>query len=107
MFRWIAKWCKWQARKRMALEKRAMERALRAQASGVLAEEITPVQIPAKKGDPVVVSRDEHPRETSLDALAKLPTPFRAGGTVTAGNSSGVNDGSCALLLASERAVAR
>jgi acetyl-CoA acyltransferase len=86
---------------------RSQQRALRAQADGVLAEEITPVQIPAKKGDPVVVARDEHPRETSLDALAKLPTPFRAGGTVTAGNSSGVNDGSCALLLASERAASR
>jgi acetyl-CoA C-acetyltransferase len=86
---------------------RSQQRALRAQANGSLAEEITPVQIPAKKGDPVVVSRDEHPRETSLEALAKLPTPFRAGGTVTAGNSSGVNDGSCALLLASERAVGR
>jgi acetyl-CoA acyltransferase len=86
---------------------RSQQRALGAQASGVLAEEITAVQIPAKKGDPVVVSRDEHPRETSLEALAKLPTPFRAGGTVTAGNSSGVNDGACALLLASERAAAR
>jgi acetyl-CoA acyltransferase len=86
---------------------RSQQRALRAQADGVLAEEITPVQVPAKKGEPVVVSRDEHPRETSLEALAKLPTPFRAGGTVTAGNSSGVNDGSCALLIASERAVGR
>jgi acetyl-CoA acyltransferase len=86
---------------------RSQQRALRAQQNGVLAEEITPVQIPAKKGEPVVVSRDEHPRETSLEALAKLPTPFRAGGTVTAGNSSGVNDGSCALLLASERAAKR
>jgi acetyl-CoA acyltransferase len=86
---------------------RSQQRALRAQAGGVLAEEIVPVQIPAKKGEPVVVSRDEHPRETSLEALAKLPTPFRAGGTVTAGNSSGVNDGSCALLLASERTAKR
>ncbi len=86
---------------------RSQQRALRAQQNGVLAEEIAPVQIPAKKGEPVVVSRDEHPRETSLEALAKLPTPFRAGGTVTAGNSSGVNDGSCALLLASERAAKR
>ncbi|MGH8286326.1 MAG: 3-oxoadipyl-CoA thiolase [Steroidobacteraceae bacterium] len=86
---------------------RSQQRALAAQASGVLAEEITPVQIPAKKGDPVVVGRDEHPRETSLEQLAKLPTPFRAGGTVTAGNSSGVNDGACALVLASERAAKR
>ncbi|HKZ73872.1 MAG TPA: 3-oxoadipyl-CoA thiolase [Steroidobacteraceae bacterium] len=86
---------------------RSQQRALRAQASGVLAQEIAPVHIPAKKGDPAVVSRDEHPRETSLEALAKLPTPFRAGGTVTAGNSSGVNDGSCALLIASDSAVSR
>ncbi|MGH8308463.1 MAG: 3-oxoadipyl-CoA thiolase [Steroidobacteraceae bacterium] len=86
---------------------RSQQRALAAQASGVLAEEITPVQIPAKKGDSVVVGRDEHPRETSLEQLAKLPTPFRAGGTVTAGNSSGVNDGACALVLASERAAKR
>ena len=86
---------------------RSQQRALRAQASGVLAQEIAPVHIPAKKGDPAVVNRDEHPRETSLEALAKLPTPFRAGGTVTAGNSSGVNDGSCALLIASDSAVSR
>ena len=86
---------------------RSQQRALRAQASGLLAEEIVPVTIPARKGEPTVVSRDEHPRETSLEALAKLPTPFRAGGTVTAGNASGVNDGSCALLLASKSAAAR
>jgi acetyl-CoA acyltransferase len=66
-----------------------------------------PVPIPAKKGETITVGRDEHPRETSLEALARLPTPFRAGGTVTAGNSSGVNDGACALLVASERAAAR
>ncbi|HKE46144.1 MAG TPA: 3-oxoadipyl-CoA thiolase [Steroidobacteraceae bacterium] len=86
---------------------RSQQRALRAQASGVLAEEIVPVTLPAKKGEPVVVGRDEHPRETSLEALAKLPTPFRAGGTITAGNASGVNDGACALLVASEAAVKR
>jgi 3-oxoadipyl-CoA thiolase len=86
---------------------RSQVRALRAQADGTLATEITPVTIPARKGDPVVVSRDEHPRETSLEALAKLGTPFRAGGTVTAGNASGVNDGACALLLASEAALRR
>ncbi|HJS22513.1 MAG TPA: 3-oxoadipyl-CoA thiolase [Steroidobacteraceae bacterium] len=86
---------------------RSQQRALRAQASGVLGEEITPVSIPSKKGDPTVVNRDEHPRETSLEALAKLGTPFRNGGTVTAGNASGVNDGACALLLASEKTVAR
>ena len=84
---------------------RSQQRALAAQASGVLAEEIVPVTLPVRKGEPVVVARDEHPRETSLEALARLPTPFRAGGTVTAGNASGVNDGACALLIASERAV--
>ncbi|HYM31038.1 MAG TPA: 3-oxoadipyl-CoA thiolase [Candidatus Cybelea sp.] len=86
---------------------RSQQRALAAQASGALAEEIVPVTLPARRGDPVVVDRDEHPRETSLDALAKLPTPFRQGGSVTAGNASGVNDGACALLIASESAVKR
>ena len=86
---------------------RSQTRALRAQADGTLAEEITPVTIAARKGDPVIVSRDEHPRETSLEALAKLGTPFRAGGSVTAGNASGVNDGACALLIASDDAVRR
>lgn len=86
---------------------RSQQRARRAQASGVLAEEIIPVTIPAKKSEPVVVSKDEHPRETSLEALATLPTPFRAGGSVTAGNASGVNDGACALLLASKAAATR
>ncbi len=86
---------------------RSQQRALRAQANGELGEEITPVSIPSKKGEPTVVNRDEHPRETSLDALAKLGTPFRNGGTVTAGNASGVNDGACALLLASEGAAKR
>jgi len=84
---------------------RSQQRALRAQADGTLAQEIVPVRLPVRKGEPVVVDRDEHPRETSLDALARLPTPFRAGGTVTAGNASGINDGACALVVASERAA--
>jgi acetyl-CoA acyltransferase len=86
---------------------RSQERALAAQANGRLAAEIVPMVIPAKKGEPAVVDRDEHPRETSLAALAKLGTPFREGGTVTAGNASGVNDGACALLVASESAAKR
>jgi acetyl-CoA acyltransferase len=86
---------------------RSQQRALRAQADGTLVQEITPVTVPTRKGAPVVVSRDEHPRETSLEALARLPTPFRAGGTVTAGNASGINDGAAAILLASDHAVAR
>jgi acetyl-CoA acyltransferase len=86
---------------------RSQQRALRAQTDGTLAAEVIPVTIPSRKGDAVVVSRDEHPRETSLEALARLGTPFRAGGTVTAGNASGVNDGACALLLAGEAAVRR
>ncbi|HVC30038.1 MAG TPA: acetyl-CoA C-acyltransferase, partial [Steroidobacteraceae bacterium] len=72
-----------------------------------LAEEIVPVTLPARKGAARVVDRDEHPRATSLESLAKLPTPFRKGGTVTAGNASGVNDGACALLLASGEAAER
>jgi 3-oxoadipyl-CoA thiolase len=86
---------------------RSQQKALRAQADGTLAEEIVPVTLPVRKGEPLVVDRDEHPRETSLEALARLPTPFRAGGTVTAGNASGVNDGACALVVASEPAAAR
>ena len=71
-----------------------------------LSGEITPVTIPKRRGDPIVVSEDEHPRPgTTVDALAKLPTPFRDGGTVTAGNASGVNDGAAALLLARPSAV--
>lgn len=73
-----------------------------------LAEEIVPVTIPKRRGDPTVVSTDEHPRaDTTLEALAKLPTPFREGGTVTAGNASGVNDGAAALIVASEAAISR
>ena len=86
---------------------RSQQRAAAAQANGNLAQEIVPVSIPARKGEPTVVDRDEHPRATSLEALAKLGTPFRRGGTITAGNASGVNDGACALLLASEAAVDR
>jgi len=86
---------------------RSQQRALAAQAAGALAREIVAVPIPGKRGEPVLVSADEHPRETSLEALAKLPTPFRAGGTVTAGNSSGVNDGACATIVASEAAAKR
>ncbi|MDM8359472.1 3-oxoadipyl-CoA thiolase [Pandoraea communis] len=84
---------------------RSQEKAARAQADGTLAQEITPVSIAQKKGDPVVVERDEHPRATSLESLAKLKGVVRPDGTVTAGNASGVNDGACALLLASETAA--
>ena len=86
---------------------RSQQRAIHAQKTGLFEAEITPVTIPTRKGDPIVVDRDEHPRETSLEALAKLPTPFRQGGTVTAGNASGVNDGACAILLASDLAARR
>ena len=86
---------------------RSQQRALRAQADGTLAAEITPVSIASRKGPAVAVDRDEHPRETSLEALAKLGTPFRTGGSVTAGNASGVNDGACALLIASEAGARR
>ena len=84
---------------------RSQQRALAAQASGALGQEIVPVTVPAKKGDPVVVSKDEHPRETTLEALAKLKPIVKEGGSVTAGNASGVNDGSCATLIASEEAA--
>jgi acetyl-CoA acyltransferase len=86
---------------------RSQTLALAAQENGRLAGETVPVTIPQRRGDPVVVSRDEHPRATTLEALAGLPAPFRAGGSVTAGNSSGVNDGAAALILASGAAVAR
>ena len=86
---------------------RSQERAARAIESGRLGQEITPVSIPRRKADPVVVEVDEHPRRTSLDKLAALPTPFRDGGTVTAGNASGVNDGAAALIVASETAIER
>ncbi|RDE08711.1 3-oxoadipyl-CoA thiolase [Pelagibacterium lacus] len=85
---------------------RSQQKAAAAQANGRLAREIVAVSIPQRKGDPVVVDTDEHPRQTSLEQLAKLPTPFKKdGGTVTAGNASGVNDGAAALIVASEAAV--
>jgi acetyl-CoA acyltransferase len=85
----------------------SQNKAATAQKNGILAQEITPVVIQQKKGDPVTVSQDEHPRATSVDALAKLKPIVRPDGTVTAGNASGVNDGACALLLASEAAARR
>jgi acetyl-CoA acyltransferase len=88
---------------RMALA--SQNKAATAQANGRLAKEITPVVIPQKKGEPIVVTQDEHPRATTIDVLAKLKPIVRPDGTVTAGNASGVNDGACALLLASEDAV--
>jgi acetyl-CoA acyltransferase len=86
---------------------RSQQKALAAIAAGRLAEEIVAVHVPSKKGDPLVVSRDEHPRETTPDALAKLKGIVRADGTVTAGNASGVNDGACAVIVASEDAAKR
>jgi len=87
---------------------RSQQRAVAAQQNGRLAREIVPVGVPVRKGDPVVVSVDEHPRaDTTLEALARLPTPFRQGGSVTAGNASGVNDGAAALIVASEAAARR
>jgi 3-oxoadipyl-CoA thiolase len=86
---------------------RSQSLAAAAQEAGRFDDELIPVSIAQKKGDPVVVSKDEHPRATSLEALAKLKAIVRPDGTVTAGNSSGVNDGSCALLLADERSAAR
>ena len=94
-----------EAQDRMALASQL--KAVAAQKAGHLAREITPVTIPQKKGDAIVVSQDEHPRETSLEALAKLKGVVRPDGTVTAGNASGVNDGACALLLANEASAAR
>ena len=94
-----------EAQDRMALASQL--KAVAAQRSGFFDAEITPVSIAQKKGEALIVSKDEHPRETSLEALAKLKGVVRPDGTVTAGNASGVNDGSCALLLASESAAAR
>ncbi|WP_420102644.1 3-oxoadipyl-CoA thiolase [Bosea sp. (in: a-proteobacteria)] len=87
---------------------RSQQKAVAAQNNGRLAKEIVPVAIPQRKGDPILVESDEHPRgDTTLEKLAKLPTPFRKeGGTVTAGNASGVNDGAAALIVASEKAAA-
>ena len=87
---------------------RSQQRAIAAQQNGRFGKEIVPVSIPQRKKDPIVVDKDEHPRaDTSLEVLAKLPTPFRQGGTVTAGNASGVNDGAAALIVASEAAAKR
>jgi len=82
----------------------SQQRAAAAQAGGLFDDEIVSVEVPRRKQEPLIFAADEHPRETSLEALARLNTPFRENGTVTAGNASGVNDGSCALLLASESA---
>jgi acetyl-CoA acyltransferase len=91
-----------------AFAARSQERAVRAQENGRLAREIVAVTIPQRKGEPVVVDKDEHPRAgTTVEILAKLPTPFRENGTVTAGNASGVNDGAAALIVASEAAARR
>jgi 3-oxoadipyl-CoA thiolase len=92
-----------EAQDRMALA--SQKKAVAAQQAGFFDAEITPVTIAQKKGDPLVVAKDEHPRDTSLEALAKLKGVVRPDGSVTAGNASGVNDGSCALLLASEGAA--
>jgi acetyl-CoA C-acetyltransferase len=94
-----------EAQDRMALASQA--KALAARQAGHFDAEIVPVKLPQKKGAPLVVAKDEHPRETSMEALARLKGVVRPDGTVTAGNSSGVNDGACALILASEAAAAR
>jgi 3-oxoadipyl-CoA thiolase len=94
-----------EAQDRMALA--SQMKAVAAQKAGFFDAEITPVSIAQKKGEPIVVSRDEHPRETSMESLSKLKGVVRPDGTVTAGNASGVNDGACALLLASEAAASR
>ena len=94
-----------EAQDRMAMA--SQTKAVAAQKAGHLAREITPVVVVQKKGEPVLVTRDEHPRETSLEALAKLKGVVRPDGTVTAGNASGVNDGACALLLCNEENLAK
>jgi 3-oxoadipyl-CoA thiolase len=94
-----------EAQDRMALA--SQMKAVAAQKAGILAHEITPVSIAQKKGEPIVVDKDEHPRETSLEKLAQLKGVVRPDGTVTAGNASGVNDGACAILLADEASAAK
>jgi acetyl-CoA C-acetyltransferase len=94
-----------EAQDRMALA--SQQKAVAAQKAGFFDAELVPVTIAQKKGEPVVVSKDEHPRETSLEVLAKLKGVVRPDGTVTAGNASGVNDGACALLLANDSAAAK
>ncbi|MEY3654561.1 MAG: 3-oxoadipyl-CoA thiolase [Pseudomonadota bacterium] len=93
-----------EAQDRMALA--SQRKAVAAQKAGFFDQEITPVSVPQRKGDPVVLAQDEHPRETSIESLAKLKGVVRPDGTVTAGNASGVNDGACALLLADEKTAA-
>ena len=93
-----------EAQDRMALA--SQRKAVAAQKAGFFDSEITPVSVPQRKGDPVVVAQDEHPRETSIESLAKLKGVVRPDGTVTAGNASGVNDGACALLMADEKTAA-
>ena len=94
-----------EAQDRMALA--SQQRAVASQKSGFFDAEITPVSVPQKKGDAIVVGKDEHPRDTTLEALAKLKGVVRPDGSVTAGNASGVNDGACALLLADEASAAK
>ena len=94
-----------EAQDRMALD--SQNKAAAAQKAGILAEEIVPVTIPQRKGDPIVVKDDEHPRETSMEALSRLKGVVRPDGTVTAGNASGVNDGACALIIADEASAAK
>jgi acetyl-CoA C-acetyltransferase len=94
-----------EAQDRMALA--SQQRAVASQKSGFFDAEIVPVTVPQKKGDAIIVSKDEHPRETSMETLAKLKGVVRPDGTVTAGNASGVNDGACALLLADEASAAK
>ncbi len=94
-----------EAQDRMALA--SQMKAVAAQKAGYFDAEITPVTIPQKKGDAIIVSQDEHPRETTMEALAKLKGVVKPDGTVTAGNASGVNDGACALLLADEKTAAK
>lgn len=84
---------------------RSQQRAALAIKNGIFAEEIIAVKVPQRRGDDLIVDTDEHPRATTIEILAALKAPFRAGGSVTAGNASGVNDGACAILLASEQAV--
>ncbi|MEJ8848857.1 3-oxoadipyl-CoA thiolase [Variovorax rhizosphaerae] len=94
-----------EAQDRMALA--SQQRAVASQKSGFFDAEITPVSVAQKKGDPIIVSKDEHPRDTTMEALAKLKGVVRPDGTVTAGNASGVNDGACAILLADEASAAK
>lgn len=82
-------------------------KAIKSIQNGRLAKEITPVEIPQRKGDPIIFDKDEHPRETTIEKLSELPTPFRPNGSVTAGNASGINDGAAAIIIANENGVKR